>query len=81
MMLTVGVGEVVGCGVLGLVLYTALNRYKNVIFKTAIRRCKSGQTEKLFSLSVFYTIIVYTIVEFYKFKWRYIYGKVDKNLL
>ena len=28
-------GEVVGCGVLGLVLYTALNRYKNVIFKTA----------------------------------------------
>lgn len=40
MMLTVGVGEVVGCGVLGLVLYTALNRYKNVIFKTAIRRCK-----------------------------------------
>lgn len=35
MMLTVGVGEVVGCGVLGLVLYTALNRYKNVIFKTA----------------------------------------------
>ena len=35
MMLTVGVGEVIGCGVLGLVLYTALNRYKNVIFKTA----------------------------------------------
>ena len=35
MMLTVGVGEVVGCGVLGLVLYTALNRYRNVIFKTA----------------------------------------------
>ena len=35
MMLTVGVGEVVGGGVLGLVLYTALNRYKNVIFKTA----------------------------------------------
>lgn len=35
MMLTVGGGEVVGCGVLGLVLYTALNRYKNVIFKTA----------------------------------------------
>ena len=32
MMLTVGVGEVVGCGVLGLVLYTALNRYKYVIF-------------------------------------------------
>lgn len=35
MMLTVCIGEVVGCGVLGLVLYTALNRYRNVIFKTA----------------------------------------------
>ena len=35
MMLTVGAGEVVGCGVLGLVLYTALKRYRNVIFKTA----------------------------------------------
>ena len=81
MMLTVGVGEVVGCGVLGLVLYTALNRYKNVIFKTAYEDVKSGQTEKLFSLSVFYTIVVYTIVEFYKFEWRYIYGKVDMNLL
>lgn len=42
---------------------------------------KSGQTEKLFSLSAFYTIVVYTIVEFYKFEWRYIYGKVDTNLL
>ena len=81
MMLTVGVGEVVGCGVLGLVLYTALNRYKNVIFKRSLEDVKSGQTEKLFSLSVFYTIVVYTIVEFYKFEWRYIYGKVDKNLL
>ena len=81
MMLTVGVGEVVGCGVLGLVLYTALNRYKNVIFKTASEDVKCGQTEKLFSLSVFYTIVVYTIVEFYKFEWRYIYGKVDMNLL
>lgn len=82
MMLTVGVGEVVGCGVLGLVLYTALNRYKNVNFlKQHKKMVKSGQTEKLFSLSVFYTIVVYTIVEFYKFEWRYIYGKVDKNLL
>lgn len=34
MMLTVGVGEVVSCGVLGLVLYTALDKYKNVIFKS-----------------------------------------------
>lgn len=34
MMLTVGVGEVVGCGVLGLILYAALSKYKNRIFKT-----------------------------------------------
>lgn len=36
MMLTVGVGEVLSCGVLGLVLYTALNKYKNTIFKTTV---------------------------------------------
>ncbi len=36
MMLTVGIGEVISCGVLGLILHTALNRYKNVIFKTAV---------------------------------------------
>lgn len=36
MMLTVGIGEVISCGVLGLLLHTALNKYKNVIFsKTA----------------------------------------------
>lgn len=35
MMLTVGIGEVISCGVLGLVLHTALNKYKQVIFKTA----------------------------------------------
>ena len=34
MMLTVGIGEVIGCGVLGLILYTALAKYKNIIFKT-----------------------------------------------
>lgn len=33
MMLTVGIGEVISCGVLGLILYSALNRYRNVIFK------------------------------------------------
>lgn len=33
MMLTVGVGEVLSCGVLGLILYAALNKYKNTIFK------------------------------------------------
>ena len=34
MMLTVGVGEVISCGVLGLLLYYGLARYKNVIFRT-----------------------------------------------
>lgn len=33
MMLTVGIGEVLSCGVLGLSLLFALNKYKNVIFK------------------------------------------------
>ncbi|MGN0514871.1 MAG: QueT transporter family protein [Lachnospiraceae bacterium] len=33
MMLTVGVGEVIVCGILGLMLLTLLNRYKDVIFK------------------------------------------------
>lgn len=35
MMLTVGIGEILSCGVLGLVLYFALNRYRNIVFKTA----------------------------------------------
>ena len=35
MMLTVGIGEVVGCGVFGVLLYSILNRYKEVIFKTS----------------------------------------------
>lgn len=34
MMLTVGAGEVVSCGVLGMIVLTALSKYKNVIFKT-----------------------------------------------
>lgn len=33
MMLTVGVGEVVSCGVIGLILLFALDRYKGVIFR------------------------------------------------
>ena len=37
MMLTVGIGEIASCGVLGLCLHTALARYKNVIFKKADR--------------------------------------------
>ena len=32
MMLTVGVGEMLSCGVLGLVLYSALKRYKHILF-------------------------------------------------
>lgn len=35
MMLTVGIGEVISCGVLGMIIYAALYRYKNAIFKTA----------------------------------------------
>lgn len=31
-MLTVGIGEVISCYVLGNILYTALNKYKNIIF-------------------------------------------------
>ena len=34
MMLTVGIGEIVSCGVLGMFLLTALDRYKNTIFHT-----------------------------------------------
>ncbi len=33
MMLTVGIGEIISCGILGMVLYSALSRYKNMIFK------------------------------------------------
>ncbi len=33
MMLTVGIGEVISCGVLGLILLLVLNKYKNIIFK------------------------------------------------
>ncbi|MDO4474799.1 MAG: QueT transporter family protein [Eubacteriales bacterium] len=36
MMLTVGIGEVISCMVLGLILYSALKRYQGVIFKTAV---------------------------------------------
>ncbi|MDO5423493.1 MAG: QueT transporter family protein [Eubacteriales bacterium] len=36
MMLTVGVGEVLSCYVIGLVLLMALDRYKGVIFKNAV---------------------------------------------
>ena len=36
MRLTVGIGEVISCGVLGLILYTALNRYRGLLFKTTV---------------------------------------------
>ncbi len=35
MMLTVGAGEVLGCGVLGMILLTALSKVKSHVFKTA----------------------------------------------
>ena len=35
MMLTVGIGEVISCGILGLIVHGALSRYKNAIFKAA----------------------------------------------
>lgn len=35
MMFTVGIGEVLSCGVLGMILLTALERYKKVIFRKA----------------------------------------------
>lgn len=33
MMLTVGIGEILSCGVMGILLLTALNKYKGIIFK------------------------------------------------
>ncbi len=33
MMLTVGVGEIISCGILGTVLYLALKRYSKIIFQ------------------------------------------------
>ena len=32
-MLTVGIGEVLSCGILGMIVYTALDRYKHVLFR------------------------------------------------
>ena len=34
MMLTVGMGEVISCGVLGMIIYTPLQKHRNRIFKT-----------------------------------------------
>lgn len=40
MMLTVGIGEVISCGVLGMVLYYSLNRYKTTIFRQSAVQSK-----------------------------------------
>ncbi len=36
MMLTVGIGEIISCGILGMVVYFALNKYRSVIFRPDI---------------------------------------------
>lgn len=36
MMLTVGIGEIISCGILGTMLLLALNKYKNVIFRQRV---------------------------------------------
>jgi hypothetical protein len=33
MMLTVGAGEIISCGILGMALYLALWKYKNLVFQ------------------------------------------------
>ena len=35
LMLTVGIGEVVGCGVLGFLLYQVLKKYRETVFRTS----------------------------------------------
>ena len=35
MMLTVGIGEVISCTILGLIVYRALKKYKGTLFRTA----------------------------------------------
>lgn len=41
MMLTVGVGEVLGCGVLGVLLFYGLRRYKEKIFRSSMYEKKA----------------------------------------
>lgn len=36
MMVTVGIGEIISCGILGTILLQALNKYKNVIFRQKV---------------------------------------------
>ena len=35
MMLTVGIGEVISCAVIGMIVLTALERYRGILFKEA----------------------------------------------
>ena len=32
-MFTIGIGQVISCGILGMLLYNVLNKYRNIIFK------------------------------------------------
>ena len=36
MMLTVGIGEIISCGVLGMIVYTALHKYQYILFKKQV---------------------------------------------
>ena len=36
MMLTVGIGEVISCGLLGIIVLFSLDRYKHIVFKNSI---------------------------------------------
>ena len=36
MMLTVGIGEIISCGVLGMIVYTALHNYQYILFKKQV---------------------------------------------
>lgn len=38
MMLTVGIGEIISCGILGTILLLTLNKYKNIIFHTSMNQ-------------------------------------------
>lgn len=35
LMLTVGIGEVISCGIIGLILHSGLSRYRGILFKKA----------------------------------------------
>ena len=43
MMLTVGLGEVISCGVIGMIVLVALDKYKGIIFGNSEMKEKAGQ--------------------------------------